>query len=202
MTEANISWITDQIATGGDFSFNPEKAQRQFMDLLSQDIDLVIDCRIEASDHEVWDTTDVDYLHLPVNDIYGQHLPMEHFDAAVEAARPVLESGGKVFVHCHMGINRGPSTAYALLLDQGVPSTKAFDMIRKARPQAAVYYAEDALKAHLHRRWIVGAKARARLQTFRDHHKRVFTKKDWAAVQHVIRSNHEQDSVDIIAARA
>jgi len=44
-----------------------------------------------------------------------------------------------------MGINRGPSLTYAVLLDQGIDAVDAIDAIRRARPIAGVLYAEDAL---------------------------------------------------------
>ena len=50
-----------------------------------------------------------------------------------------------------MGINRGPSLAYAVLLAQGWDPIDALDAIRTARPIAAMGYAEDALAWH-HRR--------------------------------------------------
>ena len=54
----------------------------------------------------------------------------------------------KVLVHCHMGINRGPSMAYACLLMLGHDPIEAMTMIRSARPIAAIGYAEDALDWH------------------------------------------------------
>ena len=57
----------------------------------------------------------------------------------------------KVLVHCHMGINRGPSLAFAALLASGWDPVDAIDRIRQVRPIAAVGYAEDALAWH-HRR--------------------------------------------------
>jgi predicted protein tyrosine phosphatase len=194
MTEANISWVTDQVATGGDFSHDPDKAQRQLLELLGMDIDLVIDCRIEANDQAIWDQTHVDYLHLPTNDSWGWRIPNEHFDRAVEAARPVLEGGGKVFVHCHMGINRGPSTALALLLDQSMPATAAFDLIREKRPQAGILYATDALRAHLTRR---GGKWH-RMATLRRHIDKVMPLEVRAGISRIIRDNHERDREELL----
>ncbi len=44
-----------------------------------------------------------------------------------------------------MGINRGPSMAYAVLLTLGWEHLAALDAIRAARPIAALIYAEDAV---------------------------------------------------------
>lgn len=37
-----------------------------------------------------------------------------------------LDPGVKVLPHCHMGVNRGLSIAYSLLLDVGVDPIEAF----------------------------------------------------------------------------
>jgi len=50
-------------------------------------------------------------------------------------------------VHCHMGVNRGPSMALAFLLDQGWDVVAALDAIRAARPIAGVIYARDAVRS-------------------------------------------------------
>ena len=50
-----------------------------------------------------------------------------------------------------MGVNRGPSMGFRLLLDQGMNPISALEAIRSARPIAAVLYAEDALRHHLGR---------------------------------------------------
>ena len=50
-------------------------------------------------------------------------------------------------VHCHMGVNRGPSMAFAYLLDQGWDPIKALVAIRSARPIAGIIYAPDAIRA-------------------------------------------------------
>ena len=51
-----------------------------------------------------------------------------------------------MLTHCHMGINRGPSLGFAVLLAQGWDVVEALDAIRAARPIAWVAYAEDALR--------------------------------------------------------
>lgn len=68
-----------------------------------------------------------------------------YFRAALDWAAPVLNDGGVIYVHCAMGINRGPSNAYALLRGIFDMSTvEALTAIRTARPFAAVAYWRDA----------------------------------------------------------
>jgi len=53
-----------------------------------------------------------------------------------------------VLAHCHMGINRGPSMGFAILLSLGWDAREALDALHAARPIAFVAYAEDALRWH------------------------------------------------------
>jgi hypothetical protein len=52
-----------------------------------------------------------------------------------------------LMVHCHMGVNRGPSMALAMLLDQGWDVVDALNAIRQARPIAGIIYYESAIRA-------------------------------------------------------
>jgi hypothetical protein len=55
-----------------------------------------------------------------------------------------------VLVHCHMGVARAPSAAFAVLLARGWPELDALEAVMFGRPIATVGYAADAL------RWWVG----------------------------------------------
>jgi len=63
-------------------------------------------------------------------------------------AAEAIADGGVLFTHCHMGINRGPSAGFAVLLRQGWDPVDALDAIRKARPISVVAYADAALLWH------------------------------------------------------
>jgi len=186
---ANITWLTDSLATGGDFDYNPRIAAAQLQDLLRQQVGVIIDCRIEANDKALWGAfPQIEYYHLPEDDYFGHKMGNNHFDKAVAIARHAQAHGKKVFAHCHMGINRGPSTAFAILLDRGFSPEDAFDLIRVKRPISGVYYAEDALRAHLLR---VGQEnPEPILQRFRKHHENVFGAKELNQVAHIIRETH------------
>ena len=60
--------------------------------------------------------------------------------------RDLVADGGRAVVHCHMGINRGPSMAFALLLADGWGITEALDAIAEARPIVGLIYADDAVR--------------------------------------------------------
>ncbi len=150
---ANFDFITPRLATGGDLPYDDEAALEALEQWQQLGITHVIDNRLEWSDENfVADfAPDIRYLHNPVDDD-GQRMPDRWFDMGTEFATAALAvPGNKVLVHCHMGINRGPSLAYAILLAAGWDAIGAMDAVRTARPIAGLGYAEDALDWH-HRR--------------------------------------------------
>ena len=90
-------------------------------------------------------------------------MPAAWFDRITRWATEAIAAGGVVLTHCHMGINRGPSAGYAVLLALGWDPVDALAAIRAARPIANIWYAEDALAWHLDR---VGASAGERRTTY------------------------------------
>jgi hypothetical protein len=159
---ANISFVTDRLATGGDLHEDEEIAVDQLVDLIEQGISHIVDCRMEFTDEDfVVDIADwIEYLHLGVDD-HGRGMPDAWYDQGTAWVAEALEDPDAiVLVHCHMGVNRGPSLTYAVLLTQGVDPVEAIDAIRRARPIAGVLYAEDALD-WWHRRQDAPAEQRA-----------------------------------------
>lgn len=150
---ANVSRVTSNLWIGGDLAVqHPTLAAVQLSELLDLGITDVVDCRLEWSDED-WVTTaepELRYHWLGVDDA-GQRMPDSWFEAGTDAALAALGAGGTVLTHCHMGINRGPSMGFAVLLRLGWDPIEALDRIRSARPIAFVAYAEDALDWWLRR---------------------------------------------------
>ncbi len=110
----------------------------------------MVDNRFEWNDDDLVaeHCPEIQYLHNGVDDA-GQQMPDEWFDPGTDFVLGALsEPDTKVLVHCHMGINRGPSLAYACLLALGQDPIEAMTTIRTARPIAAIGYADDALDWH------------------------------------------------------
>src|ERR1700710_81348 len=127
---ANLSFVTPQLAIGGDISQKDELAAGQLAELGWLGITHVVDCRFEWNDVELFAEylPEVSYLHHGMDDA-GQRVPMRWFEAAmtwIEAAGP----DAVVLTHCHMGINRGPSLGFAVLLHQGWDPIDAITAIR------------------------------------------------------------------------
>jgi hypothetical protein len=147
----DFDFITDRVATGadlfGDFPFDDTDAGDRLAGWVAAGVTHVIDNRIEANDESfvAVHAPGLAYLHNPTDDA-GQRMADAWFDRGVAFALDALaQPGAKVLSHCHMGINRGPSLAYAILLALGTDPVEALDALRKARPIASAWYAEDAL---------------------------------------------------------
>lgn len=71
------------------------------------------------------------YLHLPTPDNTAPKL--EDLIKGAEFARSAIRDGGKVYIHCRLGIGRGPTMAIAYLLSMGATYDDAFATVRKVR---------------------------------------------------------------------
>jgi len=147
---ANAVFVTDQLLVGGDLDArDPRLAALQLAELVDLGVTHLVDVRLEWDDFDyvAENAPEITYLHHGMDDA-GQRVPLEWFDEGVRWALDAISGGGTVLAHCHMGINRGPSLGYAVMLAQGWDPIEAIDTIRRARPEAFVAYAEDALRWH------------------------------------------------------
>ena len=162
-TTANAHFVTERLAVGGDLdNYDADLAARQAHDLQAQGITHVLDVRQEWNDEALMRqlVPTITYRHLGVDDA-GQRMPAAWFDAVTSWALAALaDPDTKVLTHCHMGINRGPSAGFAILLAMGWEPVAALDAIRSARSIAHIDYAEDVLRWH-HARMNVPADVQA-----------------------------------------
>ncbi len=165
LLEANIDFVTERLAVGGDLDPSDAKARRQIVDIVESGITHVLDVRLEWTDQPLWDAMPaIDYRWDGIDDA-GQRVPPEWFDrVATWALRALAQPDTKLLTHCHMGVNRGPSAGFAVLLALGVDPITALTQIRAARPIAHVAYAEDALAWH---HLCIGASAEQRRDDLR-----------------------------------
>jgi predicted protein tyrosine phosphatase len=148
---ANADFITDFLVIGGDLDYDTKKAVVQAVEMVDiAAITHILDCRLEAEE-DLWERfPEVQYRWDGIDD-RPRAASAAWFDRITEWGVAAIESGGTVLTHCHMGINRGPSAGYAILLRLGWDAVDALDAIRKARPIANIAFAEDALDWHLAR---------------------------------------------------
>lgn len=153
--------VNDWLTVGGDLNLARDLTRQDFSitikELQASGVTHVLDVRSEWNDRAEWvaeGLADENYAHVPIIDQWG-HVPEEDWFAAVEAFvhRFWMDSaeGDRLYVHCHMGINRAPSTAMLALLtvDPLMHPLDAFLRIRKARPAAGLVYGEAVGIRHL-----------------------------------------------------
>jgi dual specificity phosphatase 3 len=140
--------VTDRVYISGDLdTFRPERGAAQLQEWLELGVTDIIDVRNEWNDatYVAKLAPAVRYHHFGTDDLdNGQ--PAEWFAKGVSAALEALQDPQRrVMVHCHMGVNRGPSMAFAILLALGMAPVEALDAVRASRPIAGIIYAVDAL---------------------------------------------------------
>ncbi|MGP6204248.1 protein-tyrosine phosphatase family protein [Microbacterium sp. F2] len=141
IVRANVSRLTASLWIGGDLDTRRlTMARAQLAELTAAGIDTIIDCRAEWDDAD-WVTEEnpqIDYLWIGVDDA-GQRMPYDWFDDGTAYALEQIAGGHVVLSHCHMGINRGPSMGFAILLTLGWDPIEALGLIRRERPTGGAH---------------------------------------------------------------
>lgn len=172
---ANISRVTDRLFTGGDLPLHRGAAAvlADLDEVVAAGVSHVVDNRVEWSDERTYALAapQVSYLHNGQDD-RGQRMPDSWFDRGVGFALDALATPATaVLAHCHMGINRGPSMAFAIMLALGKDPVDALAAIRAARPIAAVAYSQDALDWWHRQNGVSDLRARRELAAVRNWHR-------------------------------
>jgi protein-tyrosine phosphatase len=143
-----VCFATPNLLVSGDLdSSSLAVFSEQLSHLVELGVTDIIDVRAEASDEDLVSRlqADITYHHIATDDD-GYARPDAWFESGVTAAVSALsKEGRKVFVHCHMGVNRAPSLTFAIMLALGYSPVESLSAIRTARPIAALIYAPDAL---------------------------------------------------------
>jgi len=133
---ADFSMITARLATGAAISTPDDVAQ-----LKAAGITHVLDLRGEFDDGPLLAGA-MTYLWNGTADD-GQQKPASWWDASLAFAVQAYSGLHTcLYCHCAAGVNRGPSTAFAVIRAcWGFPSAQAHAMITAVRPQATMIYA-------------------------------------------------------------
>lgn len=153
--------VNDWLSVGGDLDLARDVTGQDFPTTIAQlrahGVTHVLDLRSEWTNAVDWLNAGLgarNYHHAPIIDSRS-HIPSEDwFCQAEDFIRTFwMESadGDRLYVHCHMGINRAPSTAMLALLtvDPYMTPMDAFMAVRGARPEAGLVYAEAVGIRHL-----------------------------------------------------
>ena len=143
-----ICWVSRSLAVSGDLSYNREAARIQLSEWEAAGITDVFDMRGEADDTQfIHENSSITSHWFGVDDNGGKR-----DDAWFESVRDMayedlndFSRDRKILVHCHMGVNRGPSALFAIMLATGWESLEALRAIRDVRPIAGIIYAPDAI---------------------------------------------------------
>ena len=143
-----ICWVTPQLALSGDLGDDIASMKHHLDEWVDAGITHIVDVRVEADD-----STFVARLAPDVTLLLARRRRRrraaadEWFDAGAAAVMAaVADPAARVMVHCHMGVNRGPSLLFAAMLALGHDPVDAITDIRRRRPIAAVLYADDAVR--------------------------------------------------------
>ena len=143
-----ICWVSPLLAVSGDLSYNREAARIQLSEWEAAGITDVFDMRGEADDTQfIHDNSSITSHWFGVDDNGGKR-DDAWFESVRDMAYEVLNDFSrdrKILVHCHMGVNRGPSALFAIMLATGWESLEALRAIRDVRPIAGIIYAPDAI---------------------------------------------------------
>lgn len=153
--------VNDWLSVGGDLDLardvTGQKLGETITQLRAHGVTHVLDLRSEWDDAALWRAAGLpegNYRHAPIVDSW-RHIPPESWCETVEDfIRKFWEetgTGSRLYIHCHMGINRAPSAAMLALLtiDPDMDPMRAFLRIREARPAAGLVYAEAVGIRHL-----------------------------------------------------
>jgi len=141
--------VTDWLVISGDLPETASAAREKLAEWVEAGVTDIVDVRGEWSDEALVAelAPHIRYHHLGTHDD-GTGQEAAWFDEGIAALHQArAHENAVVMVHCHMGVNRGPSMALAFLIDQGWAPLDALNAIRTARPIAGIIYAHDAVLA-------------------------------------------------------
>lgn len=153
--------VNEWLTVGGDLELAEHETglshARVVRMLRARGVTHVLDLRSEECGKDIWvaeGLPEKNHCYVPIIDAWG-HEPPEQWYTDVEnfVLRFWRESyvGDRLYVHCMMGINRGPSAAMLALLTRH-PSMDPFDAfmeIRRVRPVAGLVYAQPIGSRHI-----------------------------------------------------
>lgn len=119
------SRVTAQLYIGGQYR------ARGWNRLTHEGITAVVNLRSEFDDARAGIAPER-YLYLPTPD--NNPPSLENIQAGVDFIAKEIEQGGKVYIHCGVGVGRAPTLAAAYLVYTGMTPLAAWRTIRAARP--------------------------------------------------------------------
>lgn len=126
----NFSRITENIYIG------TQPSARDYETLRELGIELILNMRFRSGPHPDNHQKPIPTIWLRTFDNPLLPIPVSALVKGVEAALPIIQAGGKVYIHCAHGVHRSPAMGAALLVAMGYSTQAAIDLIRQQRPVA------------------------------------------------------------------
>lgn len=123
----DISQITDYLYVGAQ----PKPVHAD--DLRALGVRLIISMRGEKRPPTTFAQPPLHVLWLKTYDTFFTPIPIHKLMEGVQAALPVIQSGGRVLTHCHRGRHRGVAMAAAILIAMGHSADEAMRLLRDRR---------------------------------------------------------------------
>jgi protein tyrosine phosphatase (PTP) superfamily phosphohydrolase (DUF442 family) len=120
-----FSQVNENLYVGPQYKANGLRHMKQ------NGINAVVNMRIEYDDAALGLAPE-HYCYLPTIDDSAPS--EEHLDMGIAFIHGIINSGGKVYIHCGAGVGRAPTMAAAYLVSKGYTLDDALNTIRKARP--------------------------------------------------------------------
>lgn len=121
-----LSEITPQLYLGGQHYPHGWAAMQQ------RGITAVVNLREAHHDDVAKGIGGLRHLHLPTRD--NTPPALEDLARGVDFITEEIARGGKVYVHCGVGVGRAPAQVAAFLISQGQTPREALQTIRRVRP--------------------------------------------------------------------
>lgn len=121
---ARRSVITPDIFLGGQYGL------RSITSLRKLGVTGIVNMR-QRSIHKDLEKLDIKILNLPTRDKTAPTI--EQLKKGVKFIENQIKSGGKVYIHCMFGEERGPTMAIAYLIWMGLTFEDAFKLVKQVR---------------------------------------------------------------------
>lgn len=123
----SLSRVTPQLYVGG------QQRRKGWQAMEAEGITAVLNMREQKHDDVANGVGGERHLHLPTRD--NTPVPFDSLEAAADFIHEEIENGGKVYVHCGVGVGRAPSAAASYFIKHhDMSAMQALATIRDKRP--------------------------------------------------------------------
>jgi protein-tyrosine phosphatase len=113
---------------------------RQYDVLKQMGVTHIVNMMTDSECHDEGGSDKFRILHCPLEDDESEDIA-RYFDRSIEFIKEARASGGRVVVHCRLGISRSATVVLAFLVKaQSLTLKNAFELVSRARPKVMPNY--------------------------------------------------------------